>query len=498
MLCYIISMSELEMQPSRPRNGVTGKTTCKPAQANGFSTLHELLFMATLVCAQIFTQVAFAQGIVPFRIIGEHFGTESLTQTSWYASSFSLTVGSFILVAGRLGDMYGHRRMYIGAFCWLAFWSLLAGVSFYSNQLMFEICRAFQGIGPAFLLPNGLAILGRTYPDGTRRNMFFSFFGAAAPTGFLIGAVFSGLFAQLVWWSWAFWVYAIACVFMAILSYFVIPICELEDDATQGFDYAGAFTGIAALILINVAWNQGPNIGWSTPYVYVLLIIGILFAAAFVYIELHVKWPLVPIHAFQGETGFVLACIASGWACFGIWVYYLWLFMEVLQNKTPLTTAAEFVSGGISGVCAAVVTGYIMGRIPTSYIMILAMLAFITGTILAATMPVQQTYWAQLFCSFVIMPWGMDMSFPAGTLILSSYVPKKHQGIAASLVTTVVNYSIAIGLGIGGTVESRVNRDGTETLKGYRSAWYTGIGLGAVGLIISLIAAYRIRRRRIN
>lgn len=85
---------------------------------------------------------------------------------------------------------------------------------------------------------------------------------------------------------------------MLLLSRLFIPMCELEEDSTQGFDYADSWLGVAALIIINVAWDPALNVGWSTSYVYVLLIIGVLFAAAFVYIELHVKSPLVPIRAF--------------------------------------------------------------------------------------------------------------------------------------------------------------------------------------------------------
>jgi hypothetical protein len=85
------------------------------------------------------------------------------------------------------------------------------------------------------------------------------------------------------------------------------------------------------------------------------------------------------------------------------------------------------------------------------------------------------------------MPWGMDMSFPAATIILSDEIPKGQQGIAASLVNTVVNYSISIGLGIAGTVESSLNAGGTDILKGYRSAWYTGIGLSGVGVLIAIL-----------
>ena len=458
-----------------------------------FSKSHEIAFVAVISSAQLLTQAGLGQALAPLPIIGAHFRTTDLGELSWYVASYSLTVGTFILIAGRLGDTYGHRSMFIFGYLWFGTWSLLAGVSYYSTQLFFNFCRAFQGIGPAFLLPNALAILGWTYPPGMRKNLVFSFFGACAPTGFLLGAVFSALFAQLTWWAWAYWSMGIACFIMAILSYFVLPCTKDSDgsDETKSFDLAGSITGVAGLILINVAWNQGPSVGWSTPYTYILLIVGILLMLLFALIERRVKQPLVPLKVLSGETGFILICVAAGWSSFGIWIFYLWQFLEKLRGLSPLLGSAQFSPVAISGPCAAIVTGLLMNRIPTTMVMTLALLAFTTGLVLVATMPVHQTYWAQTFVSLIVMPWGMDMSFPAATLILSESVPKQHQGIAASLVNTVVNYSISIGLGIAGTVESRVNRDGTNVLRGYRSAWYAGIGLGGFGILISLLAAYK-------
>lgn len=106
------------------------------------------------------------------------------------------------------------------------------------------------------------------------------------------------------------------------------------------------------------------------------------------------------------------------------------------------------------------------------------------------TAPVHQIYWAQTFVCASVIPWGMDMSFPAATLILSNAVKKEHQGIAASLVNTIVNYSISLGLGFAGTVEVNVNRGGRneeDLLRGYRGAWYVGCGLAALGLVISIV-----------
>lgn len=87
------------------------------------------------------------------------------------------------------------------------------------------------------------------------------------------------------------------------------------------------------------------------------------------------------------------------------------------------------------------------------------------------------------------MPWGMDMSFPSATIILSNAVSREHQGSAASLVNTVVNYSVSIGLGFAGTVETRLNHGGLDVLRGYRSALYLGIGLSGLGVGIATVFA---------
>jgi MFS family permease len=151
---------------------------------------------------------------------------------------------------------------------------------------------------------------------------------------------------------------------------------------------------------------------------------------------------------------------------------------------------AHFCPVAISGFLAAITTGHVISRIGPGWVMLISMVAFLVGSILVATMPVDQLYSKQAFIITLIMPWGMDMSFPAGTLIMSDAVAKRHQGMAASLVNTVINYSISIGVGIAGTVEVHVHHGGEprETeLRGYRGALYLGIGLSGLGVATSLL-----------
>ncbi|KAJ9133680.1 Major facilitator superfamily transporter [Pleurostoma richardsiae] len=460
------------------------------------SLFREFLMVSTLCAAQLMTQAGLALAIAPLHIIGSTFHVSNPGELSWFASSYSLTVGTFILAAGRLGDVFGHRLIFTLGFAWYGLWSLLAGFSAWSGPIFFDCCRALQGIGPAMLLPNAIAILGRTYQPGRRKDMVFSLFGATAPGGFVVGAVFASLLTERVWWPWAYWIMGIACFSLAVLGLLVIPgsPTSTADDGLSSvarLDVLGGTAGIAGLILVNFAWNQGPVVGWTVPYNYALLIVGFVVLGLFALIEFRAARPLLPPEIFTSELGWVLGCIAAGWSSFGILVYYYFQFNQVIKGDTPLLASAKWTAVSVSGAIAAVITGYLIAHVRPSVMLLAAMAAFATGQALLATLPVNQTYWAQAFVITIVTPWGMDISFPSGTLILSNAMSREHQGVAASVVNTVVNYSISIGLGLAGTVESYVNHHGEDVLRGYRGASYMGVGLAGLGLIIASLYVIR-------
>ncbi|KAK0733068.1 major facilitator superfamily domain-containing protein [Lasiosphaeria miniovina] len=396
-------------------------TTASSYTASSLPLGREIVFVAVVCCAQLTTQAGLGQSLSIAHVIGRSYGVARPEDLAWFLAAYSLTVGTFILVSGRLGDLYGHKRMLVVGYVWFGVWSIVTGLAVYSDVVMFDICRALQGIGPSILLPNGLAILGSTR-----------------------------------------------------------------------IDIVGALIGIISLLLINVAWNQAPVAGWQEPYVYILLIIGVLLISAFLYVELRVaKFPLLPLDALESsDIGFVLGCLACGWGSFGVWFYYLWQFYLELRGASPLLATAWICPVAVSGAMAAVATGFLLSRMGPAWTMVAAMSAFFTGITLIATMPIDQTYWAQAFVCVLVITWGMDMSFPAATVILSNAVRKRHQGVAMSLVNTVVNYSISLALGFASTAEVQVNPGGTSKesmLAGYRAALYVGMGLAGTGWLLSLV-----------
>lgn len=313
-----------------PQASLTSTVSRTPTASKppSFSPLHEALFIAVISCGQLLTQAGLAQSIAPLHVIGRSFNTTNPGQLSWLPAAYSLTVGTFILPAGRWGDLYGHKKLFVLGYFWFALWTLIAGFSVYSGSLIFfAFCRAMQGIGPALLLPNGIAVLSRTYPPGPRKEMVLSIFGATAPGGFVLGAVFSGIFTQFVWWPWAYWVMALVLVLFGIMVIFVVPHMPVvgEQPGFAELDVPGTVLGVSGLILFNFAWNQGPAVGWEKVYVYVLLIAGVIAITLFFWYEKRwARYPLVPMSSFTRDTRLVFGCEAMGWASFGIWVFYYW------------------------------------------------------------------------------------------------------------------------------------------------------------------------------
>ncbi|KAL1606786.1 hypothetical protein SLS60_004193 [Paraconiothyrium brasiliense] len=371
----------------------------------------EYVFIFVLCSTQLFCQIALGYVIIPLGLISKTFhqdGSVQASEMNWHAAAYSLTIGSFILVSGRLGDIYGSKNVLVFGWIWFATWSVIAGFSAFTHSaIFFDVSRAFQGIGPSLLLPNALAIAGRTYAPGLRKSVIFSLIAMCAPLGGIIGGLAGSALAQYAWWPWITWISGIGCVIVAITAYWVVPQDRVKDSPREiTFDYLGSFFGVGGLLLLNVSWNQAPIDGWSTPYVYTILMVGLLFLVAFVYQEKKAEHPIMDIRIFNGRVAGILATTGLSWTSFGIWFYYIFQFLQHIRGTSSLQSALQFGPGAISGMVAPLFAAWSMGKVPTPWLMVVSSSAFFFGALLLATAPVKQTYWFNVFWSFIIMPWG--------------------------------------------------------------------------------------------
>lgn len=264
------------------------------------STREELGFCFSIIMSQVLTEY-FVSGfnvVLPTVADGLNIPPAS---TTWPANAFSLAISCFLLFFGRLCDMYGGFPIYTGGMAWLAVWSLISGWS--QNELMMDICRGIAGLGPSAYLPASLMLLGSVYRPGPRKNIVFSVYGACAAVGFYVGIFFAGVTAQFTTWRWYFFIGAILAAITAVSSYIFIPSDTQErKDLGVKMDWAGAVLISCGLILVVFAITDSSHApqGWATPYIYALLIVGVLFLAVAVYIEGWVaEQPLLPFDLFS-------------------------------------------------------------------------------------------------------------------------------------------------------------------------------------------------------
>jgi len=286
------------------------------------SRIHEILFVINICLAQLLSLAALSQTIAPGFIIGRSLGAD-YARLSLATASYGMALGTLILPAGRLGDMFGHKRIFMFGWLWFAIWSMFCGFSHHGGYNMLVGGRAMQGIGPALIVPNGIALIGRTFPMGLKRNFSISCFGGMGPVGMVVGSAFSSLCAEKGWWQWSFWALAITCVLISMLSFFIIPADSAQRQAATTapkpkwwvkFDLPGALTGISGLVMVNFAFNEAPIVGWHTAYIPFILVLGLICFGIFIYIELRVaSYPLIPIKGLNLDAAFTLIIIACGW-----------------------------------------------------------------------------------------------------------------------------------------------------------------------------------------
>ncbi|EXJ86033.1 hypothetical protein A1O1_06402 [Capronia coronata CBS 617.96] len=482
-------------KPSAPPGGPPGPPGGWLCQS--MSRQQEILFNIMVAFLQLIPQSTLTTVFPVSHGIARSFSIANPSVLPWLVAAYALSFGTFILVGGRLGDIFGHKMMVVIGYCFLSTWSVVAGLSHYAGYELFFVARGFQGVGASLMVPNGLAVLGRTYPPGSKQKIFsFTLFGLCAPVGAYMGMIFGAVFARFLSWWWSFYTLAIVSCLLAALAQLVLPSppptpkqMRPVREKLGDMDWLGAITGVGGLICIQVSLVSAPASGWSTQYIFMLLIIGFLLIAFFIVIELRVAaQPLVPFKMLKADVGFVLGAVACGWATFGIWTWFLWKFLLGIKREAPLEAALHVVPIVPVAFIASILTAWMMRKCRPSWTLFWALVAFTLGPLLLAIDPnVNRTsYWTWTFVSLLIMPFGMDMSFPAATLIMSNFFPPHQQGVAGSLISTVVNYSISLGLGLASTVEVHVNNHGHSPMAGIRGGWLMGVGLGGLGVIISV------------
>jgi predicted MFS family arabinose efflux permease len=330
-------------------------------------------------------------------------------------------------------------------------------------------------------------MISSTNPPGRVRNVSLGFFGASAPVGGYFGALFLGAFLERTEWKWFF--IFIACLGVVTFA----PIWALSSreppvDRHGKIDCIGSALGTGSLILFNFVWNQAPSVGWATHYEIILLISSVvMFVGFLVWERNYAAQPIMPLDIFKAPSFLMLLLVVLlNYMAVGTLIWYQVLWLQKVWHWSPLHFAVGWTPFVVCATGAACLAAWMIPRMAAQWILAIGTITILVSNALMATVPLHQTYWAQIFPSVVLFSFCPDFVYTAAQIIASNSVRRNQQGIAGSVIGTLNLYGNSLGLGFASTIEVEIARRSGSQIMGYRAALFFGVAISAVALLLDV------------
>jgi EmrB/QacA subfamily drug resistance transporter len=370
----------------------------------------------------------------------------SETSLAWVVNAYLLTYGGLLLLGGRLGDLYGHRRMFIYGITLFTLSSLACGLS--GSQGMLVAARAVQGVGGAVASAVSLSLIMILFTSVAERTKAMGFFGFVASGGGTLGVLLGGVLTDALSWHWIFLVNVPIGAAVCVLCLRLLPAGE----ATGGgrIDVPGAVAVTGALMVAVYAIVNGNENGWTSFETLGLLALAVALLAAFLVIESRVSEPLVPLRLFKLRNVATANAVGVLWAAaMFAWFFLAALYLQIVLGYSPLEVGLGFapstiIMGAFSlGLSARLVMRYGY-RPPLAVGLTLAA----CGLLLFARAPVDGSYVVDVLPSMVLLGFGAGIAFNPVLLAAMSDVPPEEAGLASGIVNTAFMMGGALGLAV--------------------------------------------------
>ena len=419
----------------------------------------------------------------------------SQTNLQWVVSAYAIMFGGALLLGGRLADLLGRRRLFIAGLALFAASSLLCGLAWSESSLI--AFRAVQGLGGALLAPAALSLLMTRFAEGRDRNLALGIYGAASGSGAAIGVLLGGVLTSYLSWSWIFFIN----VPVGVAAIALAPLLLQEsraDVAHRHFDFPGAASITAGLMLLVYAMTRATSDGWGSGSTLALLAGAAALVLAFVAIELRSPAPLLPLRIFRSRT---LSAANAAMAIVGAVAFseffVLTLYLQDVLHYSAVMSGAAFAGFALSVVVLSNVAQVIVGRFGVRPTLTAGLLLSAISVAWLTQLPVDGHYFWDLFPAFVLGGAGMGLSFVPVTIASLTGVERSDAGVASGLINTSRQIGGAIGIAALSAVaasstsnyvhaHSVAATSGVALDHGFQTALYALTGLLLIGALIAV------------
>ncbi len=415
------------------------------------------------------------------------------TALVWVVNAYALTYGGFLLLGGRLGDLYGYRRLYLIGIAFFSAASLACGVS--NSQEMLIAARAVQGLGGAVVSAVAMALIMNIFTETEERTKAMGVFGFVMAGGGSLGAMLGGILVDNFHWHAIFLVNVPAGFVVYVLCVRMLP-ADRGGAAPVQLDLSGALTITLSLMLAVYAVVNGNVVGWSALQTVGMLTGSGVLLAAFLWIEAHAKSPLVPLSLFRLRNLTIANVTGALWsAAMFSWFFIAALYMQLVLAYTPMQVGLAFLPINIImaafslGLSAWMVLKFGL-RLPLA----LGFLLTAVGLFLFALAPVNGDFWWHVLPGMLLLGLGAGMAFNPVLLAAMDGVRPEDSGLASGVMNTSFMMGGALGLAVLVSLAAARTETlavaGTEPLYalngGYQFAFFVAAICAVLGVILAL------------
>jgi EmrB/QacA subfamily drug resistance transporter len=428
-----------------------------------------------------------------------HFTQGNLT---WVINAFLITFGSFLLLAGRLGDLVGRKRVFLAGVSIFTVASLLCGLS--PDQGFLIGARFLQGVGAALSASVILAIIVTEFPEPADRARAMSAYVFVAVAGGSLGLLAGGILTEAVSWHWIFFVNLPIGIATLALGNSLIP----EDRGLglgAGIDWLGSLLVTGGLMSLVYAIIQATAHGWGSVQVLGFGAIAIALLTAFLALESRIKNPIMPLRILR-LRGLMASSAVRGFLVTGMYsTFFLGtLYLEHVLGYTSLSTGLAFLPWTLTvGALSLGVTARIVRRFGAIRTLLTGMSAVIVGLVLLATAGAHTSFFPTIFLAMFTIGLGIGSSFMPLLTIAMADVPAADAGLGSGIINVSQQVAGALGLAVLGTLATNRSKTlaahghgvASSLLGGYHLAFVVGIACIAIGIVLAFALLRRLGAR---
>ncbi|MFE5368599.1 MFS transporter [Streptomyces mirabilis] len=406
------------------------------------------LVLFVLCAAQFMVALDFSVLNVALPVLGKDLGM-SQSALQWAVTAFALPSGGFLLLFGRIGDLYGRRRLFLTGLALFGTASLLA--TFAWDPASFLTGRALQGLGAAAIVPTGMSLLTTTFPEGPARDRALGISGTLLSLGFTVGMVAGGVLTDVLSWRSTMGLLSVFALIVLPLAPGLLPESRTPD--RPRLDVPGAVTVTGGLLALIYALSTAAERGFGGADVIVTLAAGVFLLAAFVYVESRAHAPLVSLPMLRRRT--VAWGNLGGLVTFSMMstvVFALTLYLQETLGLSAFETGLVFGVQGVMSAVAGVYAPKVIGRFGARRTLVGSLAG--QGLFVAGLVLLNAHAWSVWLATAAVSLASMCHlgAIISYGLTVTSGVPDEEQGLATGLVTSTQQVGITIGIPLLGVL----------------------------------------------